>query len=488
MKRSLKYIGFALLFVLISGRRDARCAGRSEEYERFLIDPVNSAPDAAVPLSSGAARSDIAALRELVEQAYSGYEYFSGTGTDWPGLFSALEREISSRPEWPAEDIFNLLLTRLRAAGIRDNHFSLKLKLPGKELWEAPFRGHWTPYFSDYYVQRKNGRLLLLPRGGLGGRARQLLKVNGASPEKFLFRTYEPGVKGEIYLLGSFAAVPEKELKCELTGELEELLVPLHPARTTKGRSRPVFEDKDLSGVRYIGLGSLQDQHSAMLGKFVASAPELRGAQVIFLDLRGNAGGRDGWGNAWLAGLTNGIFKTDRDIKVLISPATLQGEINYLRENLAAAGDVAARDTVYRRLQESEKRLAAAARAGVTRHWETRVVEWPGQAPGKFRGRLVILSDGDNASAGESFLQTARGLEGAVVLGENSMGVNTFGPLYLYGLPNSGIKVYLAQGITLFGGELRESSGMPPDIWLDEPDLLPKALEYARSLKAAAAR
>lgn len=479
---SSRIIAASLLFFIAPGPSSALDRGGPDEYARFLIEPSGFTRPGSVQLSSGAARADIAALRELMEQAYSGYEYFSGTGTDWAGLFSALEKEIASRPEWPGEDIFELLMSKLRAAGIRDNHFSLKLKLPDKELWDAPFRGRWTPQFSDYYVQRKKGRLLLLRRSGPAGVVGQLLKVNGGPPERYLFRTYAPGMNGEVYLLGAFSAVPEKELNCSLLDAAEELRAPLHPSRAAKGGRRPVFEDKDLDGVRYIGLGSLRDDHSAVLDKFVASAVKLRGERVILLDLRGNDGGRDGWGNAWLAGLTNGVFKSDRLIKVLIGPATLQGEINYLRENLAAAPDIAARETVYRRLQDAEKRLAQAARAGVGRHWETRVVEWPGQAPEKFRGRLVILSDGDNASAGESLLQTARGLEGAVVLGENSMGVNTFGPLYLYGLPNSGIKVYLAQGITLFSGQLRESSGMPPDIWLDEPDMLPKAVEYARSL------
>jgi len=67
-----------------------------------------------------------------------------------------------------------------------------------------------------------------------------------------------------------------------------------------------------------------------------------------------------------------------------------------------------------------------------------------------------------------------------IILGENSGGVNTFGPLYPYRLPNSRIKIYLAQGITLYRGEVCESKGIPPDLWIDEEDILPSALEYAK--------
>jgi hypothetical protein len=477
-----KRVVSAALLALLAGQGAVRAAGPAAEYERFLISPAAPPVLRAPVLSRAEARSDIAALRELVEQAYSGYDYFARSGTNWPDLFAELEKDVASRPEWPAEAFFHLLVEKFRVSGVRDNHFSLKLRLPEKELWVAPFRGHWTPYFSEYYVQRKDGRLLLLPRAGFNGSPAELLKVNGTSPGSFLFRTYEPGIKGDVYLLGSFSPVPVRELKCAIRGAVEELSVPLHASRAARDVPRPVFETKNMDGVAYVRLGSMQDAYSADLEKFRASASALRKAPVILLDLRGNTGGRDGWGNDWLAGLTNIVFRPDRKVDVLISPATLQGEVNYLRETLAEAGDAAAKATVSRRLASAEERLEKASRSGITRHWEARNFEWAGRAPDKFGGRLVILSDGGNASAGESLLQTARALDGAVVLGENSRGVNTFGPLYLYGLPGSGIKVYLPQGITLFDGELRESSGMRPDIWLDEEDFLPKALEYARSV------
>lgn len=455
------------------------------EYSRFLIpvEAMTAEKDGRLPASR--ALEDVSVLRELFEQAYSGHEYFAKAGTDWSGIFASLEKEVSSKKDWAPEEFYGLLLAKFSSCGIRDNHFSMKLRLRGRELWRAPFYGHWTPYFSDHFVRRNAGRWYMRPRAG-GGPETELLAVNGEAPGRFLFRTHEPGLDGETYLLGSFSASPLKELACEIRSGAsapERMLLSLHPSRAARNSARPVFEMKDYDGVAYISLGSMQDSHAAQLNRFVESAEALRGAKVILLDLRGNEGGRDGWGNAWLAGLTSGLLSGGgREINSLVSPATLQGGVNTLRESLASAPDPAAREIAGRRLAEAEYRLAEAGKARVRRHWEAKDAQWPGQAPQEFRGRLLVLADAQTASAGESLLWTARGLPGAAALGENTRGVNTFGPLYLYGLPNSGIKVYLAQGITLYGGELLESSGMSPDIWFDEPDQLPKALDYARGL------
>lgn len=455
------------------------------EYSRFLIPGEAMAAEKDGRLPASGALEDISVLRELLAQAYSGYEYSAKAGTDWTGILASLEKQVSSKKDWPLEEFYGLLLGGLSSSGMRDNHFSLKLRLRGRELWRAPFYGHWTPYFSDHFVRRNAGRWYMRPRAGAGPET-ELLAVNGDAPERFIFRTHEPGMGGETYLLGSFSASPLKELTCEIRSGAsapEKMILSLHPSRAARNSARPVFEMKDYDGVAYLSLGSMQDTQAAQLNRFVESAAALRGAQVILLDLRGNEGGRDGWGNAWLAGLTSGILNGGgREIKSLVSPATLQGEVNTLRESLSSASDPAAREVAGRRLVEAEYRLAEAGKAGLRRHWETKDFQWPGQAQEEFRGRLLVLADAQTASAGESLLWTVRGLQGAATLGENTRGVNTFGPLYLYGLPNSGIRVYLAQGITVYGGEILESSGMSPDIWLDEPDQLPKALDYARGL------
>lgn len=487
------YFQLCIIYVMVSLRKltlstllvsiAAAAPAGGQEYVKYLIPRESTAPASTTPLSLAAAVSDLAALEELFREAYSGYEYFERSGTDWARTFSEARKALGTKAEWPPEEYFAFLAERLKTAGLRDNHLALKLDLPGKQLRVAPYSSHWTPYFSDRKVFRRNGRTYL-------DDGAELLEVQGEPPDGSLFPSFDPSLPGEVFLLGSFGPEPSRSLRCSIktdTGPVSELRLELHPIRNVRRRAAPVFETRSLAGgVVYIALRSLQNAHAAALERFVRSADEARAAPALILDLRGNAGGSDGWGNRWLAGLTGGPIRPDRSVRVLISPATLQGEVNYLADSLAEAGDYASRDRIGQLLTAANKRLAAGERAGVSRHWEPRNYEWRGTAEAPFAGTLLVLSDAWNASAGESFLETLR-LPGArvVVLGGNSMGVNTFGPLYTYRLPASGIKVYLPQGITMYRKDrLFETSGVPPDVWIDEEDVLPAALEYARRLLA----
>lgn len=460
-------------------------SGAEQEYAKYLV-PRDAVAASTAPLSRAAAVSDLVFLEGLFKEAYSGYDYFGEHGTDWEHVFAQARKELNVRKEWPAVEYFSFLVERLRAAGLRDNHLSLKLELPDGRLWEAPYSAHWTPRFADGKVIRKGGRLFL-------DDGSELLKVRGGPPEAFLFPSWQAGPPVEVFLLGSYAREPLRALDCEVrpgTGPVTAVSLPLHPLKNVRQPQTPIFESREIDGIPYIALRSLQNAEAAALGRFVLTAEEMRSSPAVILDLRGNAGGSDGWGNRWLSGLTSGTIRPVRDVKVLVSPATLQGEVNYLEESLAEAGDYAARDRITGLLTAAAEKMATAKKAGTRRHWETKHFEWRGTAPAEFGGTLVVLSDAWNASAGESFLETLRTLGGHVVtLGGNSMGVNTFGPLFSYRLPASGIKVYLPQGITLFReGLMYEAGGVPPDIWIDEPDALPAAIEYAKRITRAPAR
>jgi len=453
-------------------------------YTRHLIPGEDFAAESPSVITSTQAKEDLNTLERLMEEAYAGHEYFGSRGMDWPGLFNLIKQELDGKPVWAATQYYNLLMKHLAAADIQDNHLSLKINTAGKQYWHAPSASHWTPRFAGYYVIRENGRLYLTGRDHRSADSIELIAVQGKNPLGFLFPTYVKDLPDETYLLGVLERSSTGYLDCAVkigTAAPSGISLPLHPIRTKRQAAMPVFESKTIDGIPYIALRSMQDQYASELEKFVQSAETVRSSPVIILDMRGAAGGSDGWGIRWLSGLTNGVLRPNRTVSVLVSPATLQGKVNYLREELFQAGDKSAREHISGLLKRAEAELRSKEKERARRHWEPKTFEWPGSAPGKFEGTLLVISDAYNVSAGEGFLETLKGLgKQVIILGENSGGVNTFGPLYPYRLPNSRIKIYLAQGITLYRGEVCESKGIPPDLWIDEEDILPSALEYAK--------
>jgi len=454
------------------------------EYKRYLIAGEDFAAESPSVITSTQAKEDLDILEELIKEAYAGYEYFGSRGMDWPRLFDGIKQELDSKPVWAATQYYNLLMKHLATADIQDNHLSLKINTAGKQYWHALFASHWIPHFAEFYVSRENGKFYLIGRDQKLKDNIELIDVQGKDPLGFLFPTYVKDLPGETYLLGTLGRSSTDYLDCTVkigTAALSVMSLPLHPIRVKRQADMPVFESKIIDGIPYIALRSMRDQYASELMKFVQSARKVRSSPVVILDMRGTSGGSDGWGIKWLSELTNGVLRPNRAVSVIVSPATLQGKVNSLRENLFQASDKSSKELVTRRLREAEEELELKEKEGVKRHWEPKTFELSGSAPGKFKGTLLVISNALNASAGEGFLETLKGLgKQVIVLGENSRGVNTFGPLYPYPLPNSRIKIYLAQGITLYRDEVYESKGIPPDIWIDEDDILPSVLEYAK--------
>jgi C-terminal processing protease CtpA/Prc len=133
-------------------------------------------------------------------------------------------------------------------------------------------------------------------------------------------------------------------------------------------------------------------------------------------------------------------------------------------------------------LESAMQRLGGLDVASVIKRWKTKTFDYPGRAPGKFGGTLIVLSDRKNGSAGESFARLAKSLSGTVVMGENSSGVNTFCPIHMYPLPHSRLKLTMGWAINHSDGKIFEGKGYAPDIWIDEADALPVAISYAKSV------
>jgi hypothetical protein len=441
------------------------------------------------------ALADLARFQQVLEQTYCGYDFFAERGHDWAGTFAQLQAAVQGREIWTPSGLAHLFAEALRFTG--DRHFMLFVRR--RDGGEAiPVGRHQDPYFADVVVARaEDGRMKLLPTALeiLSEGTWFLEACQGDDPNRYLFRTLAPEYGGDVHLLGLLSAEPVQELAVCLRsaeGPEREVRLPLHRGRMAE------YQPEDSSAFTFRAepfpflqvttflLQGSPPQVQRQLEEFTASAswPPVKSSQYVLVDLRGNEGGQDNVWTPWLAALTDEPMRTGL-VDRLRSPLVYEGVLN--------------RELLFHVWSGGTKESFAALRAALLQgegpswvqeyaverrqwdHWGLKVM--PSTAPSRFTGSLFILYDSGTGSSAESFIEMARQLERAVLLGENSAGMTDFGDCCRYFLPHS--RVVVACGHKLIRderGELHGGIGYLPDYWFDVADPLEVILQHPHLL------
>ena len=92
---------------------------------------------------------------------------------------------------------------------------------------------------------------------------------------------------------------------------------------------------------------------------------------------------------------------------------------------------------------------------------------------GTYNGTLIMLVNSDTGSAGETAVLYGKSLRNFILIGENTMGCNTFGNVASYELTNSHIICRIPNVINLCEepADCMEGEGFTPDYWVDSVDV-----------------
>ena len=103
---------------------------------------------------------------------------------------------------------------------------------------------------------------------------------------------------------------------------------------------------------------------------------------------------------------------------------------------------------------------------------------------GSYKGTVYMLVNSETASAGETAVLYARSLRNLVLIGENTMGCNTFGNVAGYVLKNSHIVCRIPNVINLCENldECGEGRGFVPDYWVDSHDVEGQVLKWLKGI------
>ena len=389
---------------------------------------------AAGAITREQAAEDLFVLRYLMENRYCGWDYYQKQGLDWDNRFQTIQDNLDA--EVYISD-FCRAIHKAFDVGIVDNHLSFCSPLTGRLSYGKQF----TAYFTDFQVEETENGLFVVestcPGVSVGDRIE--------APDN-LFPTLSSRER-KRYLIGMRSFSPASHMAVTVNGHA--IQVPLHRCKAihkTEDREvclRHAIKDGiDILRANccdYVG-GLTEDTDLVSLGR------QFRGKAHLILNYLSNEGGYNRITRELIRGLNGYVHASEHSMK-LISPVTEE------------------RDCERRWVQLSEAEPYDYSKAA-------------------YDGTLILLVNSDTASSGESAVLYARSCKNLLLIGENTMGCNTFGNVAGYELPHSHIVCRIPNVVNLCPdpNDCLEGYGFTPDYWVDSEDVEGAVLHWLKSL------
>lgn len=401
---------------------------------------------------------DVATLERLFARGYAGYPATSAE--EWGATFQSLREGLPS-------DASSAQFRDFLAAGLQsvdDNHVGLWSFDPSRTFRSTS--GHARPFVGPALTRTDDAWTLNAQALGICRSGEEIVEPKPV---------WE--AEGVTYRHVVLSREPLSTLDCEFGPiALEELRLEYERG--------PAFERID-APFPWIRLRSLMTTHAGALENFVDSAPDVRDAPVVVVDLRHTGGGSDRYLRRFFAAFAHeplSYWHTG----TLRSEIMLQGALNFWSCVRAAGSgrDAAGRAWLDARIERAEQEIETDMNErGVFREILERDMPVAPTSTEPFAGRLVVVVDRGCMSACESAVVLARNIPGALIVGENTGGVMKVGELRWYRLPAS--RVWISLGHRSHSdpeGAFAEAHGFEPSLWLAPGDTNERIRQLATCL------
>lgn len=370
-----------------------------------------STPDS---ISQIAALEDSAYVRFVLEEAYSGYDFYDKALFDT--AFEAIECELrGGSKNVQINDLIDLIANNL--SFINDGHLCLGTENHGKGFYER-----LDTYVSDILLTENNGSYIDITSG-------EKVELNG---DNRLFQTISDKTSS-AFLVGKRSKKPLDKIKLLIGGN--ERVLDVHKIKSKQRSEKILITDDYDTDVAYITCPSFIGDSEEDFNKFEEIGIRCRNYKNIILDLSNNLGGNSEFPKRFLKGLNGGFNDTTAicELKSTLVHAKECGEIKSIPRHLKNSSD---QDMSFIPVYE---------------------------------GTLHIIINDRVASSAENAIIMAQSLKNVLFYGCNSMGIGRFGDLCIYYLPNSQVTLWCPQKI--FESIIEETVGFEPDFWVDSYDV-----------------
>ncbi len=425
-------------------------------------------------ISSTELLEDIEMLKYLLENAYSGYTYWNNQGVDFTAVYDGLTQLADQNDNVSVVDIEHVIANGL--AEIQDGHFFVmghgRHRFLRKQsvyfadviVEKIPTENQESDIESEYRVVGSNSEYVELGMVYTGAEDKLFRILSRNDVEQF-----QLGVFTSEYLSeASFQFMNNSENSEVVTSVSVNL--PLHECRLKQVErlNDQIFNRTVIDGIDLVRISSFSfNQHEELL-KFSESGSALAYEDKFIVDLMGNRGGSSVYGRDFIKNL-NGIALWRMYYAMLCSPATIG--------SIAASPFTEGMPPEYEETLNRMQRALEQLRERPVRNWMYVRDELTDRQMGSYEGCAVFLINRNVASSGEALIDYSKSVPGAVLIGENTAGIGTYGQVLQYWLPNSIISLYLPSKLFL-SPEVKEGVGYIPDYWLDSANPVSEVTEW----------
>jgi vacuolar-type H+-ATPase subunit E/Vma4 len=423
-------------------------------------------------VSKSQALEDIAMLEYILDTAYSGRTYWANHGINFPALAQALRAYVAAlnSDEVSVARLEEITFEHLR--NMTDGH----TKIIGQATRELA--REFRPCFAEVVVEKKPGGIIVVDSQ----------EKNVAVGDEYtgsreqLFRTLSRAGT-EQYLVGVLSASRVDTLSVAFKNTPQQ--VRLHPCRigdVNYGGRQPV-ESREVQAIPVVRVSSFLGRFDGPLRAFAESGKSFKERNVVVWDVLSNDGGDASYARRFVENL-NGQAVGFQYLLTLHSPAIAQaylpGKNLWLKdfmpaEWLRADVDLQSLPPEVREIRKAAEREAEEMKQNPRMYWE--IISAPSVAEGRFKGKLVVLSNHRVGSSANNALALAKSVPGCVVVGGNSSSGFTFAEVVTYCLKHTAIKLRLPRKITIHP-DFDNEKGFLPDYWLDSTNPVEEVVRW----------
>lgn len=392
------------------------------------------------------AAQDVERLFYLFSHGYAGYAFFNQEG-EFEQVKTHILEALSAQSSWTPQAFSGILYENL--SFIVDCHTTIG------EYRFAEHRDFW--YDTRLELNPGNEGYQFISNG----KRYTVLSINDADPASYILPSLNQ--EGEpIYRLGQLSAEKPAPLLLVAASEGQPRQFEIKLQRSDFDYySEDVFREDFIGGIPVVRARSFSDYSSGELSQFVQTGSDHRGEAVVVVDIRGNGGGNEHWPVTWIRRLTGRRAGAVFAYSELESKTSMAGRANAFNYWYREQGMETYRDELEQYASILESLESGARQPG----WTGPI--YPGLPLIPNDTSVIVITNGQVASAGEGLVLRISQLENVMVVGENSRGCLTFGNISMHKLPHSGLTVWLPINFGIFPDQVfREGAGLAPDLWV----------------------
>lgn len=372
-------------------------------------------------VSRGEALEDVAYVRFVLCQAYSGYSYYPKSLFD--RAFTNLERELQKgEAQVRVRNLMDWMGRQL--SFLTDGHLSLTIPEYGVGFYQK-----CQTYVTDLNLEERDGAYFDTATG------RQVTLGQGLR----LFPSW-----GGHFLAGQRSKTALTEVGLTIGGRKERL--PVHKIQSLPSGDEVLIRAEYDGTIAHVVSSSFVGDDPEALAKCCEIGRKCREYPHVIWDLSNNLGGNSEFARQFLLGLSG------------VRPS--MGRVLSLNSTLVHAKE-------WGEIQEQPYGFAQEPQE-------------PEEGACLFHGTLHVIVNDRVASSGESAVFMALSLPRVALYGCNTLGIGRFGDLCVYTLPNSHITLWCPQ--KAFEQAPEEGMGYEPGVWIDSQEVAEAVKRYVITL------